>query len=288
MNPDVRAEIEVLAEQRRRLIEQLLERPMGLAWCESHTALVDEVVKHLVRDLPESEIPTFAIIATGGYGRRDLAPFSDIDLTVVPEDESSAALDTTLRQLFQDLHTAFHTLLRMDVGYAYRLIADAPSLDAKTRTGLLDMRLISGSDELYRRLDAALIESFAPGEFIRAKITEREEMFAKYHSTPLVVEPQLKEGAGGLRCFHCANWLREALGERAARPTAAYDHLVRARNLLHAKANKHQDNLSRHRQAELADVLGMDMYAMMSDVAEAGLEVHAQYTRTCERLHTTR
>jgi [protein-PII] uridylyltransferase len=64
--------------------------------------------------------------------------------------------------------------------------------------------------------------------------------------------------------------------------------LVRARNLLHAKANKHQDNLSRHRQAELADVLGMDMYAMMSDVAEAGLEVHAQYTRTCERLHTTR
>ena len=288
MSPEVRVEIEALALQRRQLISQLAERPSGLAWCEAHTHLVDDVVKVLVRGLPQEEIPAYAVIATGGYGRRELAPFSDIDLTVVPEDESSAALDTTLRQFFQDLHTAFSTMMRMDVGYAYRLIADAPSLDAKTRTGLIDMRLISGSDELFRRLDAALEESFAPGEFIRSKINERNEMFAKYHRTPLVVEPQLKEGAGGLRCFHCANWLREALGERPARPTQAYEHLIRTRNLLHLVSQKPQDQLSRHRQAEIADVLGQDMYSMMSDVVAAGSEVHADYRRATERLHTAR
>lgn len=244
----------------------------------------------LYDDLQSShrELPALALIATGGYGRSELSPYSDIDITVVPSDEASPDLDQAIRHLFQDLHWAFCTALRMDVGYAYRLIADAPGLDAKSRTGLMDMRLVAGSHELARQLEAALVESFEVGEFILAKVTEREQMFHKYHDTPLVVEPNLKEGAGGIRCFHCANWLREAIGERASRPTKDYDDILRIRNLLHLNANKHQDLLSRQRQAQIADQLQMDMYEMMAGIVASGVSLHNYYRSAREKIAQSR
>lgn len=288
MSPETQDRIETLAEARRRHIEALAERPSGIGWCEEHTDLVDRVIRLLMEDVAGEDLPPIAVIATGGYGRRELCPYSDIDITVVPSDEASPALDAAIRRFFQDLHSAFYTQLRMDVGYAYLLVADAPGLDVKSRTGLMDMRLLAGSYDLFRQLQHALDASFSPGEFILAKIREREEMFAKYYDTPLVVEPHLKEGAGGLRCFHCANWIRESIGERAARPTEAYDKILLARNLLHRNSGKHLDVLSRARQAEIADMLAVDMYSMMSDLADAAAELHGDYQRACERLHEAR
>lgn len=290
MTQETKDKILAIAERRRKLLVDLGVHPSGIAWCERHTALCDEITEAIYDDLMSTTpgLPALAVIATGGYGRSELAPYSDLDLTVVPSDEASSELDSAIRRLFQDIHWAFCTALRMDVGYAYRLISDAPGLDAKTRTGLLDMRLVAGSSELAHHLEEALVASFAAGEFLLAKIEERNEMFARFHDTPLVVEPHLKEGAGGLRCFQCANWLREAIGERPARPSQAYDTIYRFRNLLHLKAGKYQDLLSRQRQAEIADHLGVDVYDMMSEVARAGLELNAWYQRTKETLHETR
>ncbi|HEY0867472.1 MAG TPA: HD domain-containing protein, partial [Fimbriimonas sp.] len=290
MTEETRAVILRAAEDRQRLISDLARNPSGLSWCERHTDLADHVVRLLCEDLQSisSEPLPITVIATGGYGRRELSPYSDIDITIVPRDETSPDLDVAIRRLFQDLHWAFGTALRMSVGYAYRLISDAPGLDAKTRTGLMDMRHLWGVYDLYRELDQALRESFAAGEFIRSKIHERQTAMARYNDTPLVAEPQLKEGAGGLRCFHCANWLRESIGERAARPSNEYERIIRYRNLLHWKVGKYQDLLTRSRQADLADQLGMDVYAMMSEIARAGTSLHAEYQRAKERLCETR
>src|SRR5207248_1603826 len=98
------------------------------------------------------------------------------------------------------------------------------------------------------------------GEFLVAKLEERDANFARYNATPLAAEPQLKEGAGGLRCFHCANWMREAIGERPAKPGSEYDQVMQIRNLLHVVAGKPYDHLTRSRQAEIAEVLGCDWY----------------------------
>jgi len=276
--------------QRQEHLQALAAKPRGVSWCVHHSEIADEVVQVLFDDLQASQpdLPPLALIATGGYGRSELSPHSDIDITVVPSDEASPALDQAIRHLFQDLHWAFCTALHMDVGYAYRLISDAPGLDAKSRTGLMDMRLVAGSHELARQLEEALVESFEVGEFILNKVTEREQMFHKYHDTPLVVEPNLKEGAGGIRCFHCANWLREAIGERASRPTKEYDEILRIRNLLHLNARKHQDILSRQRQAQIADQLQMDMYEMMSSIVASGVSLHNYYRSAREKIAQSR
>jgi [protein-PII] uridylyltransferase len=268
----------------------LAAKPSGLSWSIRHSELADEVVQVLYADLQASQqdLPPLALIATGGYGRSELSTYSDIDITVIPSDEASPVLDRAIRILFQDLHWAFCTALHMDVGYAYRLISDAPGLDAKSRTGLMDMRLVAGSHELGRQLEEALVESFEVGEFILAKVTEREQMFHKYHDTPLVVEPNLKEGAGGMRCFHCANWLREAIGERASRPSKEYDQILRIRNLLHLNAGKHQDMLSRQRQAQIADQLDVDMYELMASVVASGAALHDHYRSAREKITQSR
>jgi [protein-PII] uridylyltransferase len=290
MTPESRMAVGRAAEERQRLIDSLFRQPRGLAWCAKHTDIADQVVRIICDDLASDfgEELKIAVIATGGYGRQELSPHSDIDITVVPGDEASPVLDRAIRQLFQDLHWAFGTALRISVGYAYRLIGDAPGLDAKTRTGLMDMRLLWGSHDLYQELEGALHDSFAAGEFILSKINERQSMFAKYHDTPLVAEPQLKEGAGGLRCFHCANWIRESIGEHSARPSYEYDRIVRYRNLLHTVVGKHQDSLTRGRQAEIADRLGTDVYAMMSEIALCGMALNGEYQRATERLCESR
>ena len=290
MTEAARDRIFALANERTEHLAGLASRPVGLSWCLRHTEIADEVVRVLYEDLlsENPDLPPLALIATGGYGRSELSPFSDIDITVVPSDEASPILDRAIRVLFQDLHWAFCTVIKIDVGYAYRLISDAPGLDGKTRTGLMDMRFIAGSHELSRELENALLESFEIGEFVLSKISEREELFHKYHDTPLVVEPNLKDGAGGIRCFHCANWLREAIGERASRPTPEYDRILRVRNLLHLNTGKHQDLLSRQRQSQIADQLGVDVPTMMSDVVQCGVALHSHYRSAREKISEAR
>jgi [protein-PII] uridylyltransferase len=284
IRPETRERIEALAEKRFRLVEGLAEKPSGLAWCAQHTRVADEIASLLFFDLFGGDLAgQVALIATGGYGRSELCPYSDIDITVVPNDGAIGALDGPIRLLFKELLWAF-SVARLDVGYAYRLIADAPGLDAKTRTGLLDMRLIAGADDLFRSLEDSLQSSFAPGEFVLQKIEERREMYGRYNDTPLVIEPDLKEGAGGLRDFHCANWIAEAIGEAPYRPSGAYDTLVRYRNLLHFFVGRSRDQLTRVRQGEMAEALGVAVDALVAEVAGAGDSVHRVFLRACEKL----
>jgi len=290
MTSETQDHIKSLAHHRRHLIEDLRSAPSGLAWCYKHTEIADRVVQLLFQDLmaDRPELPPIALIATGGYGRRELSPYSDIDLTIVPLEEESAALEGAIRTLFQDLHHAFGTDIRMEVGYAYRLISDAPGIDAKTRTGLLDARLLCGSADLYNRLLTALSEHFAVGEFVLNKIEERSEAYRRYHDTPFVSELHLKEGAGGLRDWHCANWLREASGEKPYQPSPDLDYLTLQRNLLHLVGDRRLDTLSRTRQAEVAAILGKSAREMMSDVVGAAATIHQGYLDACEHLTEAR
>jgi [protein-PII] uridylyltransferase len=296
MTSETRTHIECLKQKRDQLVAQLFERPAGLTWCSEHTRLADEAATAIYQDLLEEhiQVPEVAVIATGGYGRRELCVWSDIDITIVPSlsvdanHETAPDMDRVIRRLFQDIHWAFSTVLRLEVGYAYRLISDASGLDARTRTGLLDMRLLAGSENLFRQLEMELADSLPAGEFMLAKIQEREAMYQRFQDTPWVIEPQLKEGAGGLRDAHCANWLGVAMGERAVLPNESYDRILKYRNLLHAVAAKGQDHLSRGRQSQIADQLGFTTTQLVREVTEAGQQLFQSYESAKQKLHEAR
>lgn len=280
MTDEMRRTTEELATRRLALIDGLKETGEGLAWCHRHTDLVDTVVRSLTADFPDR--PPIAVVATGGYGRRELAPYSDLDLAIVPADETDPETDAIVRVLFRRLHAAITAIFRMEIGYSYRLVGDAPGLDAKSRTGLIDARLVVGDPVLLERLRAALDATLEPGEFVLNKLAEREAAWQRTNDTPLSAEPHLKEGAGGLRCHHAANWIRHAMGETPRRATESYDLVLAARNALQAVTGKDVDHLTGARRPEVVRLLGG------ADLAAAATDVHDEFVRQRSRLLSTR
>ncbi|MBX3117656.1 MAG: HD domain-containing protein [Fimbriimonadaceae bacterium] len=282
--------IRPIAERRQTLVESLRQDPAGLSWCELHSDLIDEAIREIYEAVRRAhpDLPHISIVGVGGYGRRELAPYSDIDIVVIPIEETHPALDVAVKELYFHLHEAFRTQFGLEPGYAYRLINDAIALDAKSQTGMLDARLVAGSHAPLQAFQGLFHESFVAGEFVLAKIREREENFRTYHDTPLVTAPHLKEGAGGIRCFHCANWIRLSIETMPARPSSAFDSVAKYRNLLHVVAGKPTDHLTWARQGELAELLSTTPNDLMSELATSMLAVHEEYIAALDVLRESR
>ena len=187
---------------------------------EAHnTALVDAVLRRLFvlatehaapQAPPDAEGVPLAIIATGGYGRRELAPFSDVDLTFVSLHEDDPALNSVIKDMFQMVMDVFLYGAGYKVGYAYRLIGDVGQLDHQTQTTLLDSRFLCGDRALFREFRAAFRAQILTADFLFRKWAERESVLAKYGGDSVYgVEPNVKEGAGGLRDIQNAEWIGE-------------------------------------------------------------------------------
>ena len=266
-----------LADGRGRLLDELRSKPEGLAWCHRYTEWVDALIRSTASEVAaEHPGAHVSIVATGGYGRREMSPWSDVDLTVVPGLEPSPSADRMVRQLYLTLQDRLRHL-GIGLGYALRLVNDAPALDGKTRTGLLDARFVAGDPAPLEKLREAMAVSFPVGEFLLDKVQERAAEREKTNDTPLVVEPHLKLGAGGLRDFHAANWVRMALGRSPLPPGEGFERILAMRNLLHMVSGKSQDVLTRPKQAEIADLLSSTPFELVAEVARAGLGLAALY-----------
>ena len=257
----------------------------GIAMSREFSDLMDAALHRMfglacARSRVDPETFPAAIVATGGYGRRELAPYSDIDLTFIPLREGDAPTDRVIREMFRLVMEVFINGCGLEVGYAYRLLADCGSLDHQTVCGLLDARLLAGSPRLFIQFEYAYWIGFNPADFIFTKLKEQKQRHEKWGHTPRVVEPHLKEGAGGLRDLHTAVWLTQARyqmapsrvrGERAfaalaqeagvppediLKLAAAKERLFQARNALHAVAGRKRDELVITRQEEVAALLG--------------------------------
>jgi len=286
----LRIEFERLKEKRIALLAELCYDHDGLAWDAEHSRLIDHGVEFIYECLNRQtpNFPKIAIIASGGYGRKEMAPCSDIDLTVVPLHDDDPHLDQGLRAIFRALHNTFGGILKLEIGYAFRQITDLPGLDPTTRTGLLDSRLIAGSEAAFALLMEDFWKTLPSGEFLLAKITERDHEMKRTHDTPLVVEPNLKEGAGGLRSFQCANWVRSAIGERPMRPSEAYETLLRIRNLMHLTAHRKQDLLSRSLLAEVSKQFDVNENFIIQMVLNSLIEGDREFSEMKRRLLESR
>ena len=281
----------LVQEQRSRLNDSILNgKAAGVIstavdTTRSYSDLIDAVVRRMytLACAASGTNPStlqMAIVATGGYGRRELAPFSDIDVTFIPLRDGDAHTDRVVKELFRLVMDVFIAKCGLEVGYAYRLLSDCGSLDHQTVTGLMDARCVAGSQRLFIQFEDAFWDSYNAPEFIFTKIDERNTILKKHGFLPRGVEPQLKEGPGGLRDIQTAVWLVQAREHLAATRVRGnrgllllsrevgltereVDSLVRAkemlfkvRNALHAISGAERDQLVVTRQEDVADALG--------------------------------
>ncbi len=265
MKLDLRAEV---SAERQALKEEYLRRPDPRALLARHTALVDRIVKAAWQ---ESGITAeAALVATGGYGRGELFPSSDIDLLVLLGAEPSARGREALERLIGLLWD-----IGLEIGHSVRTVegcVEAAAGDITIRTTLLEARFLIGSAALFAELERALV--FDPVDFFKAKKLEQEQRHAKYQDSPYSLEPNLKEAPGGLRDLQVIQWITRASGmgrswaelvphglieaEEARELADVEAHLHDLRIRLHYLAGRREDRLVFDLQTALAAQLGHD------------------------------
>ena len=241
----------------------------------------------------DAAAPPLALVATGGYGRRELCPYSDIDLTFVPLRDADPRIDRVVRDMFTQIMDICIGKCGLKVGYAYRLLEDCAGLDHQTATGLLDARLIAGSERLFIQFEDAFWDGFNSADFVFTKLAERRRVLARWGSVaPRGGTAVERRGRERLRDAQTAVWLVQAHERLAAarvrgprsleslhraeyltldeatRLGDAKEMLFRTRNILHAIGGAARDTLVRTRQEDIAERLGYDrLPAEMQDDA---------------------
>ena len=188
----------------------------GRACATALASFQDELVKliydfstfHIYLTLKSTTAGHMALVATGGYGRGLLAPGSDIDLLFLFPNKQTAQAESIVKSV---LHYLWD--LGYKVGHAVRTIDQtikAAKDDMTVRTALLDARLIHGESALFNRMQVSFISSVVQGsqrEFIEAKLRERAERLKRTGFSRYMVEPNIKEGKGGLRDLNTLHWI---------------------------------------------------------------------------------
>ncbi|GBQ84534.1 uridylyltransferase PII [Gluconacetobacter johannae DSM 13595] len=178
--------------------------------------LVDFALDHALADSVGPAGRTLAVAATGGYGRGMLAPFSDIDLLFLTPEDPSADVSRVVEYILYFLWD-----LGLKVGHATRsipqCIAEAEA-DTTVRTTLLDARLLAGDTSLFAMFEARYIVACVEAGAARFIADKRQERTARHHrfgDSPYLVEPNVKEGRGGLRDLQTLYWMcRYTFGTR--------------------------------------------------------------------------
>ncbi len=213
-----------LVPQLRRVIEeghraaeaQLLEDRNGLLCAQTLSNLTDAVVRAIhdavVWRLYPNDNPStgeqLAVVATGGYGRGTMAPGSDIDLLFLLPYKQTAWSESVVEGMLYVLWD-----LKLKVGHATRSVEEClreARADMTIRTALLEARFLFGTrvlyEELVTRFDAELVVGSA-AEFVEAKLRERDLRVSKAGTSRYLVEPNVKDGKGGLRDLNTLFWI---------------------------------------------------------------------------------
>jgi [protein-PII] uridylyltransferase len=250
---------------------------------ERHTALVDVLVEEIYgyscrfadTQAPRSSRSGLAIAATGGYGRRELNPFSDIDIAFIPSEEEDPWVEAVVHMAFRLVMDAFLSFREIHVGYSYRPVSEVSTWDLVTRTALIDLRHLCGDRELTARLEGSLRQNLSVLDLLLELESESMRQAGPTAASLYAVEPNLKQGPGSLRDLHRARWIfRLLLGvgneelpgalvshghvseKRLAEINEATAWFMAARNWLHIVAGKHSDVLFNNYQDRIASELG--------------------------------
>jgi [protein-PII] uridylyltransferase len=205
-------------EKVKRAVEQ--EGLPGLAAARALSQLQDAIIqviydfatKHVYYAQNPSSAERIAVVATGGYGRGELAPGSDIDLLFVRPFKQTAWGESVIEFILYMLWD-----LGLKVGHATRSLAESvrlAKLDVTIRTAILEARFLWGDQGLYEDLRKKFWAEVATGngrDFVEAKLAERDNRHQRQGESRYLVEPNIKEGKGGLRDLQTLYWIGKYL-----------------------------------------------------------------------------
>ncbi len=237
------------------------------------TALYDFTTVHMFRARNPTEGERLCLLAVGGYGRGVLSPYSDLDLLFLRPYKQTAHAESVIEFMLYALWD-----LGFKVGHASRTVEECVRLskeDFTIRTSLLEARQLTGdgtlAEDLRKRFRNDVVKNTA-AEFVAAKLKERDDRHNRADNSRYMVEPNVKEGKGGLRDLHTLMWIAEYLHpvERPAdvftlgyfdrREVAAFvrafDFLHAVRAHLHFATGRPEERLTFDLQPEVARRMG--------------------------------
>lgn len=242
-----------------------------------YTTLIDNIIHglftHFAKD-SKQVISETALVAVGGYGRAELNIRSDIDLMLVCKDELKESAEKITEKILYELWDS-----SLDIAFSLRTIQESVELgrtDLSTATSFLDLRHLYGSKKLFnefvKTIDRKLFTKRALKKFVKDKNAESYNRLKKYGSSVYILEPNIKEGAGGLRDIHTARWLVNSKlvsdtthdivklkllsEEDNARLQQAFDFLLWVRNEVHFDSTRKTDQLTFDNQKRISEKLG--------------------------------
>ena len=247
---------------------QFLKKHNSSSFLKQNTKLCDDVLKKLwvLADLNES----FCLVAVGGYGRKELYPSSDIDITIIANSIDSININNEKLEHFIQLCWDFGFRL----GVSQRVI-DEISKDIKDitiATNLLESRLICGNNLLYEKYNEKFKKTLNVKKFILAKVKEQELRHQKFSKSGYLLEPNIKESRGCLRDIHFIRWLCAAkYGDHNLKTLLEskvitkkqlnlinfhYNKLIKRRIYLHIATDHQEDRMLFDYQSKIAKDLG--------------------------------
>ena len=239
------------------------------------TALYEFTTTHVFRARNPTQGERLSLLAVGGYGRGALAPYSDIDLLFLRPYKQTAHVESVIEFMLYALWD-----LGFKVGHASRTVDECIRLsreDITIRTSILEARHLAGEAALAQTLMKRFREEVVKGtgaEFVAAKLRERDERHARAGASRFMVEPNVKEGKGGLRDLHTLFWIARYLhpadsldqllkldlfqGREVRAFIRAFDFLEAVRAHLHFVTGRPEERLSFDVQPAVARCMGYE------------------------------
>ncbi len=269
---------ETLQQNKQQLQQQFDEGVAIQAILKHRSQTIDGLLQSMWSQQYQSHsdgIFSATLVAVGGYGREEMHPASDVDLLILLAEEPSAAMEEKLSDFVTRLWD-----LGLEIGHSVRTLDECviEAMDDLTViTNLIESRFLCGDLAVFNQLKEriAVDKIWSSQAFFKAKIKEQEKRYLRYGDTAYRVEPNLKDGPGGLRDLQMIGWiaLREyGIGSLKILSDAKdndllnpeeYESLIEARDFLwkvrfalHQLTGRKEDRLLFDHQRELAHIFG--------------------------------
>lgn len=296
--PDLKALRQHLITRRTELRQEYEVQPDPDRFLASWTETVDQSLVQLWQASGLNQSASLA--AVGGYGRGELYPWSDVDILILLPEPASAELQATVESFVGLLWD-----IGLEMGHGVRTLQEcfeAARGDLTIASNLLDVRYLAGDRHPVDQLQRDLIDHLDRVEFVLGKIQEQRARHMRHNDTAFNLEPNLKEGPGGLRDLQSVMWISWGCGFKHGWAPLVNERMITRSEVrqakllirflqdlrirLHFQANRKEDRLLFDYQGPLAQQLGIQDQDRLHRASEILMQQYFKMAKSVLLLNT--